>query len=100
MHDREVLLHRTAARDDGRNVAARQIGELLLSIDEMEETIQAFEETRESWPLPAETDDRYLVRSLERRVAADRAKLRALQDLGAVRYDEIEQAMRVADLMR
>jgi len=94
-----VPLQQTTGRDDGWTVAARQIGELLLSIDEMEETLQTFEEKRESWPLPAETDDRYLVHSLERRLAEDRTKLRVLQEMGAVRYDEIERAMRVAELM-
>ena len=99
MQDREVPFPQTAMRDDGRSNNARRIGELLLSIDEMEETLQALEDSRESLPLPAEGEDRFLLRSLEVRLAVDRAKLRTLQEMGAVRYDEIDRAMRVSDLM-
>jgi hypothetical protein len=80
--DREVDLHQEPS-DTGR-MEARRIGERLLLLDELEDTLDQVRASGES---------RDRIRALERRVSAERATLRALESRGELRYDEIARVM-------
>ena len=68
---------------------ARRIGEKLLLLDELEDTL---EHARASGHEP---QDR--IQALERRVDAERRSIRALETRGELRYDEIARVMEAVD---
>ena len=68
---------------------ARRIGEKLLLLDELEDTL---EHARASGREPRER-----IQALERRIEAERTSLRALETRGELRYDEIARVMEAVD---
>lgn len=81
--DREIGLQRS---DDGRTTEARRLGERLLYVDELEETIGAYRQ------MDAGDSDR--LRAWEREAESARAEFRALETQGRIDYAEIGRAMR------
>jgi hypothetical protein len=84
--DREIDLH----HDPGGTgpMDARRIGEKLLLLDELEDTLEQ---------VRACGEPRDCIRALERRVSAERETLRALETRGELRYDEIARVMDTLD---
>lgn len=71
------------------SVDPRRIGEKLLLLDELEDTL---DQARESGSEPRER-----ILALERRVNAERETIRALETRGELRYDEIARVMEAVD---
>lgn len=84
--DREVGLELTAPRHTPAE--ARRIGEKLLFVDELEDTL---EQVRGG----GEPADR--IRALERRLTAEREEIQALESRGRLDYDEIARVMETID---
>jgi hypothetical protein len=80
--DREIDLRHDVS-DTGR-MDARRIGEKLLLLDELEDTLDHVRASGES---------RDRIQALERRVSAERATIRALESRGELRYEEIARVM-------
>lgn len=81
----------TGLDDSGRvgNAAeARRIGEKLLLVDELEDTL---EQERTSGEAPER------IHALERRLSAERQTIQAIQSRGDLRYDEIARVMEAID---
>jgi hypothetical protein len=98
--DREVGFGDTPRDDaDGGTDRHRRAGDLLLRVDEMEETLQALRDAPPDAPLrPGESREETL-HALEGRLAAERARLEALEHGGGLRYDDITRAMLLSDAM-
>lgn len=102
--DQEIGIPMAGGRQDaewvrsGEGSAHRRIGELLLRVDEMEDTLRLMEDG--SAPFRAAPDaSPDAVRRLEARIRADRARIEDLERRGAIRYDEVERAIRLSDAM-
>lgn len=67
---------------------ARRIGEKLLFVDELEDTL---EQVRSRGEAPER------IRALERRLSVERESLQALETRGSLDYDEIARVMDVVD---
>lgn len=105
MHwDQDVGMPVAGERADGERVRRdeasvhREIGELLLHVDELEDTLQVMEAHPEI-RLAGGREPREARRRLEDRIRAERAKIEALERRGAIRYDEIERAIRLSETM-
>ena len=68
----------------GSGAETRRIGERLLLMDELEDTL---EQVRTSGEAPER------IHALERRLSAEREMIQAIQRRGELRYDEIARAM-------
>lgn len=97
--DREIGIRPIggAPRDDAGQEENRRMGELLLRVDELEETLDTLRSTPEVFPLLPGEEREEILRTLERRTQAERARAEALQHGERVDYDAIERAMRLAD---
>lgn len=101
--DQDVGIPMAGRRDDGEWVRSgegskyREIGELLLRVDELEDTLQLMD--RDPDARTAEGARREDRRLLEERIRSERAKIEALERRGGIRYDEVERAIRLADAM-
>lgn len=80
--DREIDLRHDIA-DTGR-MDARRIGERLLLLDELEDTLDQ---------VRASGEPRDRIQALERRVSAERETIRALESRGELRFEEIARVM-------
>ncbi|HEX6070964.1 MAG TPA: hypothetical protein VFZ18_14110 [Longimicrobiaceae bacterium] len=80
--DREIDLRNDIA-DTGR-MDARRIGERLLLLDELEDTLDQ---------VRASGEPRDRIQALERRVSAERETIRALESRGELRFEEIARVM-------
>ena len=80
--DREIDLRHDIA-DTGR-MDARRIGERLLLLDELEDTLDQ---------VRAGGEPRDRIQALERRVSAERETIRALESRGELRFEEIARVM-------
>lgn len=80
--DREIDLGHDVP-DTGR-MDARRIGERLLLLDELEDTLDQ---------VRASGEPRDRIQALERRVSAERETIRALESRGELRYEEIARVM-------
>ncbi|HEX6923933.1 MAG TPA: hypothetical protein VF167_00780 [Longimicrobiaceae bacterium] len=82
---------REAGLETGPRVTAaeaRRIGEKLLFVDELEDTLEQVRSNGE----PAER-----IQALERRLSHERETIQALQSRGSLRYDEIARVMEAID---
>ncbi len=103
MHrDQEIELP-TAGGEDGEWVrsgegrAHREIGELLLRVDELEDTLHVMESRPE-----LHDDERFgtgpaALRRIEAQIRTERAKIEELERRGPIRYDAVERAIRLSD---
>ena len=80
--DREIDLRHDVS-DTGR-MDARRIGERLLLLDELEDTLDQ---------VRASGEPRDRIQALERRVSAERETIRALESRGELRFEEIARVM-------
>lgn len=85
--DREIGLEAAEACPTGLD--AKGIGEKLLFLDELEDTL---DQVRISG---SESQDR--IDALERRVSSERETIRALESRGELKYDEIARVMEAVD---
>jgi chaperonin cofactor prefoldin len=106
MHwDQDVGMPMAGERADGERVRRddasvhREIGELLLHVDELEDTLQVMEARPEIRVDTGPEPPRETMRRLEDRIRAERAKIQALERRGAIQYDEIERAIRLSETM-
>ena len=83
--DREIGLERAKLRSSAKT---RRIGEKLLLVDELEDTLDQVRAGGE----PPER-----VRALERRLSAERETLQAMETRGKLDYDEIARVMEAVD---
>lgn len=103
--DMDLGLHPQARRDDGRTTGdaepphPRRVGEMLLELDELEETLRSMEDFPAQRPVRAGESREDAVRTIEAKIRARRERIDELQGRGEVRYDEIDRAMRVAEAM-
>lgn len=67
---------------------ARRIGEKLLFLDELEDTLEY---------VRASDEPQERIQALERRLSAERQSLQAMQRGGELRYDEIARVMETVD---
>lgn len=89
MREKDKEIDLTRAESNPARVNARRIGEKLLFLDELEDTL---DQVRSSG---GATQDR--IDALERRVTAERETIRALETRGELRYDEITRVMEAVD---
>ena len=80
--DREIGIDGSESRP--RPIEAKRLGEKLLFIDELEDTL---EQVRSS----GEPEER--IRALERKLSVERQSLQAMETRGELRYDEISRVM-------
>lgn len=84
--DRETGLDGSALPPSRAEV--RRIGERLLLVDELEDTLEQLRRGGE----PPER-----VRAIERRLSSERETIQAMESRGDLRYDEIARAMEAVD---
>ena len=80
--DREIDLRHEVS--DTARMDARRIGERLLLLDELEDTLDH---------VRASGEPRDRIQALERRVSAERETIRALESRGELRFEEIARVM-------
>ena len=106
MHwDQEIGIPMAGGRDDGEWArsgeasAYREIGELLLRADELEDTLRVMETDPGLREPGSPVSSPEAIRRLEARLRSERAKIEELERRGAIRYDEVERAIRLSDAM-
>ena len=102
--DQDIGMPMAGRRDDGEWARSgeasryREIGELLLRVDEMEDTLRSMQ-SRPPTPEEVEFAEPDAVRRLEARIRAERVRIDELERRGAIQYDQIERAIRLSDTM-
>lgn len=93
----EVERNEDARVRSGAGSAYREIGELLLQVDELEDTLRAMEARPRVRGEEVGASPGDAMRRLEQRLRTGRARIEALERRGTIPYREVERAMRVAD---
>ena len=103
--DQDVGIPLPDRRDDGswaRSSEAsrfREIGELMLRVDEMEDTLNVMNSEPGGSSMTGGPPRHELIRRLESRIRAERARLGEMERTGAMEYDQIERAIRLSEAM-
>lgn len=103
--DQDIGIPMPDRRDDGawlRSSEAgkfREIGELLLRVDEMEDTLRLLETEPPTRAEAGVSSRPETMRRLEEQIQAERARLGEMERCGAMQYDQIERAIRLSEAM-
>jgi hypothetical protein len=97
--DREVGLGEVSRDQGGRVDRHREAGDLLLRVDELEETLEELRGRDSDAPLRPGESRAETLHALEERLAAERARLHALEQGEGLQYDSISRAMLLSDAM-
>lgn len=98
--DQEVEIGSPGERDDGSELLLPvpfhygRIGELLLEADELEETLETARRRPEVLSTRCGETPESVLHRVERLLDRDHVKITVLEEMGALHYGRIEQAMR------